>query len=430
MTNRFGQLTSGADFDVHANGGGFEGANDRARRDRVILHVDMNAFFASVEALFHPEVAGKPMAVCGDPASRRGIILAKNELAKRAGVKTAETIWQAQRKCPGLVLLPPHHELYAQYCEKANELYGRFTDLVEEAGIDESYLDVTGSQRLFGPGAQIADRIRREVRERLGLTVSVGVSFCKIFAKIGSDYKKPDATTVISRENYKALLYPLPVTDLMYVGKVTARVLASVGVFNIGELAALDEVTLATLLGKHGRTLYAYAHGLDDEPVRRTEDLDDVKSIGNGMTFRRDLTSRDDIRVGLRILSESVAYRLRKRERKCRGVQVTVKDPEFNVTDRQTRLENPTHLTRDIYEAALALVLRVWKPGSPIRLLTVTAIQLTSGDEGAQLSLFDDPAAAAKRESLERSLDKLKSKYGMSVVKPASIIKNTLGIDE
>lgn len=404
--------------------------NAYPKKDRTILHVDMNAFFASVEALSHPETEGKPMAVCGDPENRRGIILAKNELAKKAGVKTAETIWSARQKCPDLILLPPHHNLYVEYSFKANEIYGRFTDMVESAGIDESYLDVTGSMHLFGGGEAVAAKIRETVREELKLTVSVGISFCKVFAKLGSDYKKPDAQTAICRENYKELLYPLPVTDLMFVGKATAKSLETIGVTTIGQLAAISEETLVYRLGKHGKLLYTYAQGLDSEPVRRTEDLDEVKSVGNGMTFRRDLISMDDIHAGLLTLSESVGYRLRKRKLKCCGVQVAIKDPFLKTIDRQQQLPKPTHITREIYEAALELVKRAWRIGSPIRLLTVTAINLIDENESEQLTLFGGDKSGEKREALDNSTDKLKKKYGRTVVKPAAVLKNDLGIDE
>ncbi|MDR2671519.1 MAG: DNA polymerase IV [Oscillospiraceae bacterium] len=401
-------------------------------KERVILHVDMDGFFASVEALSHPETLGRPMAVAGDPENRRGIILAKNQLAKKAGVKTAEPIWQALRKCPALMLLPPHHDLYAQYCEKANEIYGRFTDRVERAGIDESYLDITDTPKLreHGDGGRVADEIRAAVRGELRLTVSVGVSFCKVFAKLGSDLNKPDGTSVITRENYAPRLYPLPVRAMMFVGGATEKTLARLGVHTIGQLAALGEETLTAVLGKHGALLYRYAHGLDDEPVLRAEEQEDIKSVGNGMTFRRDLVSRADISLGLRTLSETVGYRLRKHGKKCGGVQVAIKDPALKVIDRQAQLAHPTNLAKTIYETAMEIVERSWKIGTPIRLLTVTAIHLTDERDGGQLSLFHDTADTAKQEALERSLDALKQKYGKSVVRPASILKNDLGIEE
>ena len=398
--------------------------------DKIILHVDMNAFFASVETLSHPEAADVPMAVAGDPENRRGIILAKNELAKKAGVKTAETIWSAQQKCPGLLLLPPHMERYVEYCEKANEIYGRFTDMVERAGIDESYLDVTGSTTLFGSGEAIADKIRALIKEELGLTVSVGVSFCKVFAKMGSDLRKPDFTNVVSRENFRQILYPLPVTDLMFVGRATAQALLSMHVRTIGQLAALSESVLVRKLGKHGHMLYQYVQGLDDEPVRRADEVEEAKSIGNSLTFRRDLVSKDDIALGLRTLCESVAYRLRRHDKKCLAVQVAIKDPTFRTIDRQTQLPSPTHLTKDIFDAAQALVLRSWKVGAPIRLLSVTAIQLQDEDAVEQVSMFEENEGKNRQEALEQMKDNLRRTYGKTVILPASALQNDLGIQK
>ena len=223
--------------------------------DRVILHCDCNAFYASVECLLHPAYRDVPMAVCGDPENRHGIILAKNERAKRFGVQTAETIWQARRKCPDLVLAPPHRDQYAIYSKRVNAIYQRYTDLVEPFGIDESWLDVTGSQRLFGSGPEIADRLRAEVQRETGLTISVGVSFNKIFAKLGSDYKKPDATTVISRENYRDIVYPLSVSALLYVGKSARETLQNMRIRTIGDLAHADRKALVASLGKIGGEL-------------------------------------------------------------------------------------------------------------------------------------------------------------------------------
>ena len=205
--------------------------------DRVILHCDLNCFYASVELLSHPDLRDVPMAVCGDPNSRHGIILAKNEPAKKFGIQTAETIWQAKKKCPDLVLLPPHHDLYREYSRKVNAIYDEYTDLVEPFGIDESWLDVTHTLHLFGGDARaLADALRERMKRQLGLTLSVGVSFNKVFAKLGSDYKKPDATTVISRENWKELVWPLQVGDLLYVGGAARKLLKQYGITTIGQL--------------------------------------------------------------------------------------------------------------------------------------------------------------------------------------------------
>ncbi len=209
--------------------------------DRVILHCDCNGFYASVECALNPAYRSVPMAVCGDPESRHGVILAKNELAKAFGVQTAETIWQARRKCPELVLAPAHHKEYREFSEAVNAIYCQYTDLVEPFSIDESWLDVTGSRTLFGSGVQIANELRRRVKKETDLTISVGVSFNKIFAKLGSDYKKPDATTLITRENYRQILWPLPVGSMIYVGKVAAEKLSRAGIDTIGQLAQADD---------------------------------------------------------------------------------------------------------------------------------------------------------------------------------------------
>ncbi|MCC8169630.1 MAG: DNA polymerase IV [Oscillospiraceae bacterium] len=236
--------------------------------DRTILHCDCNGFFASVECALNPKLKNVPMAVGGDPESRHGIILGKNELAKPFNIMTAETIWQAKQKCPELVIVPPHHDVYRRYSKRINDIYKQYTDLVEPFGIDESWLDVTGSRRLFGDGKTIADELRARIKEEIGLTSSECVSFNKVFAKLGSDYKKPDATTVFSRENWRELIFPLPAKDLLYVGKTTAGALSLMGINTIGELAAADKSSLEKRLGKAGTMLYTYANGLDDSPVK------------------------------------------------------------------------------------------------------------------------------------------------------------------
>jgi DNA polymerase-4 len=281
--------------------------------ERIILHCDLNSFFASVELLSLPELISKPVAVCGNSENRHGIILAKNDIAKKFGVVTAEANWQAKKKCPDLIFVPPHHAKYYEYSKLVNEIYESFTDLVEPFGIDESWLDVTGSLHLFGNNGQaLADKIRETIKLKLGLTISVGVSFNKVFAKLGSDYKKPDATTVISRDNYKRVVYPLPVSDLLYVGKAVTDKLSKIGVHTIGELAELDKKTAISFLGKIGEMVHDYANGIDNSPVKFADEQRDVKSVGNGMTFKRDLIGLEDIKAGIAALSDSVAIRLRK----------------------------------------------------------------------------------------------------------------------
>ncbi len=388
--------------------------------DRVIFHCDLNCFFASVELLDKPALREVPVAVCGDPASRHGIILAKNEPAKRRGVQTAETVWQARQKCPSLILLPPHHGLYARYSRRINTIYGQYTDLVEPFGIDESWLDVTGSLHLFGGDArQLADDIRARLRQEVGLTISVGVSFNKVFAKLGSDYKKPDATTVISRENWRDIVWPLPVGDLLFVGRAAQRTLRQYGVETIGQLAACKPEMLEQLMGKMGVQLYRYANGLDDAPVRPQHQREPVKSVGNSTTFPENLTRWEEIRSGLQLLSDSVAGRLRKEGLYCGGVAVAVKDAQFRTVSRQMRLGAPTHLMRDIFEAAQELTRRIWKAPTPVRLLSVTALYITdSADSYQQLDLLagDAPLRDQRQEQLESAMDAIRGKYGRDAI--------------
>ena len=392
--------------------------------DRVILHCDLNSFYASVELLEHPDLRSLPVAVCGDPESRHGIILAKNEPAKKFGVKTAETIWQARRKCPNLVLLSAHHQKYRRYSRLVNAIYDRYTDLVEPFSIDESWLDVTGTLHLFGgDGRALADEIRRTVREELNLTVSVGVSFNKVFAKMGSDYQKPDATTVISRDNYRDLIWPLPVTELLFVGRAAARTLSSYGIETIGDLAAFDKEALMHMLGRQGAVLHDYATGAEHAPVVPARDMPGPKSVGNGLTFRRNLLGWSDIQAGVSMLSDSVAARLRSHGLKCATVQVTIRSPDFKDICRQKPLDVPSCLTVEISGAVMELIRSCWDPRAPIRALTITGQNLIPEQEAAeQLNLFSAgiPAKRERLERLERTVDGIRGKYGKESIRFAA----------
>ena len=388
---------------------------------RVIFHCDLNCFFASVELLDKPALWDVPVAVCGDPKSRHGIILAKNEPAKKRGVQTAETVWQAKKKCPVLVLLPPHHELYEVYSRRVNEIYGRFTDLVEPFGIDESWLDVTGSLHLFGGDARaLADRIRATVKAETGLTVSVGVSFNKVFAKLGSDLKKPDATTVIPPEGWRDIVWPLPVGDMLFAGRSTQRVLGQYGIETIGQLAACPEEMAEQLLGKMGGQLWRYANGLGNSPVRPGHQREPVKSAGNGTTFPADLVRWEQIRQGLAPLCDSVATRLRRQRLYAGGVSVTLKGTDFKTVSRQMRLDEPTHLMRDIWETAQELARQIWKAPTPIRAMTVTALYVTEdGQAYRQLDLLGQASAkrSERQEKLESAVDAIREKYGSGAIR-------------
>ncbi len=404
-----------------------------AGADRVIYHIDCNAFYASVEELFHPELKRVPMAVCGDPKARRGIILAKNELAKGFGVKTAETIWQAQRKCPQLELRPARHRVYREYCERVNAIYAQYTSQVQRFGIDESYLDVTGSLHLFGGDPiALAHEIRKRVTRETGLTVSVGVSWCKIFAKLASDLKKPDAVSVISRENYREIAWSLPVSSLLFVGRNTEEELKRWRIKTIGQLAAASPELLRERFGKLGDQLYAYANGLDESPVLEIGDEEEVHSVGNGITFSRDLVTYEDIHTSVTALSDSVASRMRRYGLKGATVQVTIKDTKLKSITRQKPLARPTYLAADLSLAAMELIEASWKIGSPIRMLTITAMKLIPEELATeQLSLFEaDSAGREKRERLEKAVDGIRERFGRGSVMSGGVLGNDLGIDE
>lgn len=393
--------------------------------DRIILHCDCNNFFASVEETFRPELREVPMAVAGDPESRHGIIVAKNQLAKGFGVQTAETIFQAKKKCPDLVLIAAHHDLYHEFYEKINEIYLQYTDLVEPFSIDESYLDVTNSIHLFKmTPKELADHLRERIKQELDITISVGVSFCKVFAKLGSDYKKPNATTVIMRDDVERIVYPLPVSELIFVGKRSVEALNGIGIRTCGELAALDPDTLHRLLGKSGDMMYRYIHCLDDAPVASWYEKREPKSIGNSMTFRQDLVGETELKAGISALCDNVASRMRHKGKKCRTVQIGIRDPNFKTIQRQTTLDEPTFLKSELIKVSMKLLKENWDMTQPVRLLSVTGSELVNvgEEEPVQLSLFGESTEVDKgeekerKEKIESTIDELREKFGKGAI--------------
>lgn len=397
--------------------------------DRTILHCDLNSFFASVELLEHPELQNCPVAVCGDPESRHGIILAKNEPAKRYHIQTAETVWQARKKCPDLILLPSHHEKYHYYSKQVNAIYEQYTDLVEPFSIDESWLDVTGTLHLFQTdGKRLADRIRCQVRDELGLTISVGVSFNKIFAKMGSDYKKPNATTLITRDNFRELLWSLPIRDLIFVGHAASKTLIDCGVKTIGDLARFDRDALCARLGKQGGILHDYATGNECSPVTPLSQMAGPKSVGSGLTFPHNLKGWEELHSGLALLSDEVAARLRQLDLKCATVSIAVRDPSFQNISRQKALPSPTYLSRELTQAAMELLTSSWNPSAPVRALTVTAQNLIPAEQaGEQLDLFSPSVQRQRIEQLERTMDGIRNKYGKNAISSARAQNHPIG---
>ncbi len=398
--------------------------------DRVILHCDCNSFFASVETVLNPAYKGVPMAVCGSQEDRHGIVLAKNELARAYGIKTAETVYSAKRKCPNLVIATPHYEAYQEFSRRANEIYHRYTDMVEPFGIDESWLDVTASRKLFGTGEEIAEKISSDIKRELGITVSIGVSFNKVFAKLGSDYKKPDAITVIDRESVERIVYPLPASSLLFVGSRTAEALRSIGIRTIGELAECKQDYLIAKLGKVGLMLYKYANGLDDSPVDSTTRAE-VKSISNGFTFKHDLVGFEECRVGIEFLTDEIGTKLRAKGLRCSTVQLTVKDERLATIQRQCPINPPTDISEEIADAACRLLKEFWVMDKPVRMITVAASNLISADGYTpQASFFDDVNEddRAKKLKKEEIVDKIRQKYGNSAIIKGAVIDTDMGI--
>lgn len=377
--------------------------------DRVILHSDLNNFYASAECILFPEFKNKPLAVCGDEKARHGIVLAKSEEAKKYGVRTGDVIWEAKRKCPHLVIRPARFSVYTKLSKEVRDIYGRFTDHIEPFGIDECWLDVTKSG-VFGSGYEIAEQIRRAVREELGLSVSVGVSFNKVFAKLASDLKKPDAVSVVDRSNFRDKIYGLPVTDLLFVGKSMAARLEKIGVRTIGALAAAEPAFLQSYLGKWGQTLSTYARGEDDSPVRHIEEAQELKSIGNSTTWREDILNLSDVKRVLYILSESVASRLKDaRLGKANTVHLWVRDRDLNDYSYQKKVR-PTALCGEIAQEAYALFCEHYALRRAVRGLGVTVSGFDKGVE--QLTFGFLSGDYEKKARAEQAVEKIRSKYG------------------
>ena len=387
---------------------------------RIIFHIDQNCYFASVEMISRPELRDVPMAVAGDAKVRHGIILAKNEPAKKYGIKTAEAIWQAQAKCPDLVLVDAHHDKYEFYSKKLREMYSEYTDLVEPFGLDECWLDMTNIVSDYQEAEEIALEIRNRVKKEFKLTCSVGISFNKVFAKLGSDYKKPDATTVFTDEDWQEKIWPLPVEDLLFVGKHTAGKLTKINIRTIGDLAKADCEFIDRYLGKAGVMLWEYANGLDEDPVAQAGYKRIPKSVGNSTTTAEDMTSDRQIERTLHMLSESVAQRLRKHHLKGTVVQITVRDRDLAIYEKQRILYKATDDAKDIYSASRELFKDSYDWNKGVRSIGVRCTKLVRADSGEQMSLFTEADKSEKDDRLNKAIDDINRRYGSSVIKSAA----------
>lgn len=392
--------------------------------NRTVLHCDMNNFFASVECMLDPALKNYPIAVCGSVEDRHGIVLAKNELAKKCGVKTAEAIWQAKAKCPKLVTVPPHYDEYAKMSRLAKKIYGDYTELVEPFGMDECWMDVSAGTRFIGSGDKIANELRNRVKTELGLTISIGISFNKVFAKLGSDLKKPDAITTIAKEDFKKKIWDLPACDLLGVGSQTAKQLNNFGIYTIGQLARRPVDSLQRMFGKNGICLWRYANGLDDSPVIAECDLPPAKSVGHGVTTPKDLVNEEEIWRVMLSLCQEIGHRLFVCDQKAMGVSISIRDKNLKIKQCQGKLSQATASPFLIAQKAFSLFTAGYKCKVPIRSVSVTAIQLVHHDAPGQLDLFTDLHKIKKQEKLDVTVEKMRTRFGKEILQNACLLDN------
>ncbi len=388
--------------------------------DRIIFHIDCNKFFASVECLHRPEIREFPVAVGGSVERRHGIVLTANQLASSRGVKTAMPLWQALNKCPSLVVVPPNYPLYVRFSNMARKIYLEYTDLVEPFGLDECWLDVTDNVKNIEEGRLLAERIRERIKNELGITVSIGVAWNKVFSKLGSDYKKPDAVTVFTRENYKKLIFPLPVRDLLYIGPATEKKLLARGVFTIGDIAKTSPEELCSFLGVNGYMLHSFASGSEDSAVKSCEHQRGIKSVGNSVTAPRDLVSFEDIKLTFSVLCDTVARRLRDNGLKAKKVGISVRDSSLHTITRQLTLSFSTASEKVLLHAATELFESHISEPFSIRSIGICAFNLEDENETVQFDLFGEVKTNIRFEKLEKTVDRLKERFGSDCLKKAS----------
>lgn len=393
-------------------------------KDKIILHCDLNNFFASVSLLSNPTLYNMPVAVCGNTEARHGIVLAKNEIAKKFGVKTAETVWEAKKKCPELVTVAPDYQKYNKYSKAARKIYSRYTDLVEPFGIDECWLDVTGSTLLFGSGEQIADSIRREIKKELGITVSVGVSFNKIFAKLGSDMKKPDAVTVISRETFKEKIWGLSIAELLFAGKKTVEKLNQNGIFTIGDITKCDDNTLTRLLGKSGVQLKTYALGEDTSPVVPPDDNDIPKSIGRTFTPPKDITTEGEVWKIYISIAEEISEILHEKDLRATTIQVHTRDTSLKTKEYSCTINTPINTSMLLAREAMKIFNKNYKWHLPLRSVGFRVTNIKGDNVAFQQDFFGNFEEDERLEKIEISVLNVRKKFGKESLKRATNCDN------
>lgn len=395
--------------------------------ERTILHCDMNNFYASVECMLNPQLKGHPVAVGGDVENRHGIILAKNYEAKKFGIQTGEALWQAKQKCRNLIIVPPHYEEYLKYSRLAHSIYEDYTDLIEPYGMDEVWLDITGSTKLFGNGEKVANELRERIKFELGLTISVGVSFCKVFAKLGSDMKKTDAVTIIQKDSFREVIWDLPASDLLGVGRSTDKLLSSYGIHTIGELANAYPDLIQRKLGKNGMMLIAFANGEDRSRVAPQDYEPPMKSIGHGITTVQDLENNAEVWNIILALTQDIGHKLRVYNKNAAGVAIYIRyiqDKQLGGKQWQCQLPVRTHSAAIIAREAYQLFERSYRWEYPIRSVTVRATNLCSQDLPEQLQFFSDAATVERKEKLETVIEEIRGRFGKYAIQPACLCQN------
>lgn len=384
--------------------------------EKTILHIDIDNFYASVAILLNSELHDKAVIVCGDAERRHGIVLAKSQKAKIAGIKTGDTIYTSQQKVKDLIIVPPDFQKYTEYSRKVFQIFTQYTPEVESFGLDECWLDVSGCTKLYGDGLQIAQKIKEQIREETGLTVSIGISFSKIFAKIGSDMKKPDGITIITKDNYKKDIWELKASDMLMVGRHTAEKLKKLGIYTIGDLANYNKKELVRRFGKVGENLHIFANGQDTDFVKSYVDLHIPKSVGNGTTTVEDVTNMRDATSVIFALCEVIAFRLRSYQLVAGSVSINIRDKDLKSFSRQSQLDFGSDSSYDIASLALVLLKNNYDfaQNLPLRTITVSVGNLIKKDDFVQESLFEEEIS--KNRKLESSIDHLRNKYGFSIL--------------
>ncbi len=391
-------------------------------QNRAILHSDLNCFYASVETMLDPRLRGKAVAVCGSTEDRHGIVLAKSELAKKAGIKTGMVNWEARQRCRDLIIVPPQYDQYLKYSKLTQAIYQRYTDMMEPFGMDECWLDVTGSRYVCGDARTIAENIRRSVKEELGLTVSIGVSFNKVFAKLGSDMKKPDAITEIAPESYKEKIWPLPCSDMIYCGPATTKKLTRCGIYTIGNVAACDPVFLKNLLGVNGLALWSYANGRDTSRVMHKDFVSPIKSVGHGITCVSDLENEEEVWKVILELSQDIGHRLRLHGLATRTVQIAVRGNDLYGSQFQCKLPVKTQLPSEIAAAAFRCFKERYSWSTKVRAITVRAIELSPKDSVEQLDLFEDCSKRIAKVKVQDAVEEIRGRFGKGAITYACLM--------